>query len=135
VIPGLIPVSSVLAVVGVVWLLREHREGWAFAMTTFAMACTVLSIFIDLYPRVMVSSTSASNSLTVQNAASSPYALKVMTVVAIVFLPLVLLYQGWTYYVFRRRVSATDLEAQAPAPPRTAERAGAGGASETSTGG
>src|SRR4029079_3250893 len=112
VIPGLIPVSSVLAVIAVVWLLREHREGWAFAMTTFAIACTVLSIFIDLYPRVMVSSTSASNNLTVQNAASSPYALKVMGVVAIVFLPLVLLYQGWTYYVFRRRVSAADLEDQ-----------------------
>ncbi len=83
VIPGLIPVSSVLAVIAVVWLLRDHREGWAFAMTTFAIACTVLSIFIDLYPRVMVSSTSASNSLTVQNAAAGAYSLKVMTVVAI----------------------------------------------------
>src|SRR5262249_36609526 len=123
VIPGLIPVSSVLAVVGVVWLLREKREGWAFAMTTFAVACMVLSIFIDLYPRVMVSSTKGSYSRPVQNAAASPYSLKVMTVVAIVFLPLVLLYQGWTYYVFRRRVSADDLEPQggstaSPVPDR-----------------
>jgi cytochrome d ubiquinol oxidase subunit II len=132
VIPGLIPVSSVLAVIAVVWLLREHREGWAFAMTTFAMACTVLSIFIDLYPRVMVSSTSTSNSLTVQNAAAGAYALKVMTVVAIIFLPLVLLYQGWTYYVFRRRVSVSDLEGASATTPRATAAVGppgSGGAS------
>jgi cytochrome d ubiquinol oxidase subunit II len=110
VLPGIVPTATVLAILGVVWLIREGREGWAFAMTTFAMAGTILTIFIDLYPRVMVSSTSAANSLTVQNTASSPYALKVMTVVAILFFPLVLLYQGWTYYVFRRRVSASDLE-------------------------
>jgi cytochrome d ubiquinol oxidase subunit II len=123
VIPGLIPVSAVLAVIAVVWLLRERREGWGFAMTTFAIACTVLSIFIDLYPRVMVSSTSASNSLTVKNAAAGAYSLKVMTVVAIVFLPLVLLYQGWTYYVFRRRVSVTDLEGASTTTPRAATTA------------
>src|SRR5262245_28531761 len=56
-IPDLIPVAAVLAVLAVAWLLRDGREGWAFAMTTFAMAGTVISIFIDLYPRVMVSST------------------------------------------------------------------------------
>jgi cytochrome bd-type quinol oxidase subunit 2 len=136
VIPGLIPISSVLAVIAVVWLLREHREGWAFAMTTFAIACTVLSIFIDLYPRVMVSSTSASNSLTVQNAASSPYSLKVLTVIAIVFLPLVLVYQGWTYYVFRRRVSVADLEGASTTTPRAtaATAAGPGGASPSPPG-
>jgi cytochrome bd-type quinol oxidase subunit 2 len=109
VIPGVIPLSAVLAVLGVVWLIREGRQGWAFAMTTFAIACAVLSIFIDLYPRVMVSSTDASYSLTVQNASSSPYALKVLTVVAVVFLPLVLVYQTWTYFVFRRRVQSSDL--------------------------
>jgi cytochrome d ubiquinol oxidase subunit II len=119
VLPGIVPTATVLAILGVVWLIRDGREGWAFAMTTFAMAGTILTIFIDLYPRVMVSSTSAANSLTVQNAASSPYALKVMTVVAILFFPLVLLYQGWTYYVFRRRVSASDLEEQ-PAVPAAA---------------
>jgi len=114
VIPGLIPTSAVLAVIAVVWLLRDERDGWAFAMTTYAVGATVLSIFVDLYPRVMVSSTNASYSLTVTNAASGAYALKVMTVVVILFLPLVLLYQGWTYYVFRKRVSASDLERQEP---------------------
>jgi cytochrome d ubiquinol oxidase subunit II len=115
-IPGVLPVATVLAILAVVWLLREGREGWAFAMTTFAMAGTILTIFVDLYPRVMVSSSNPAWSLTVQNAASSPYTLKVMTVVAILIFPVVLLYQGWTYYVFRRRVAATDLvEEQAPA--------------------
>ena len=117
VIPGLIPVSAVLAVVAVVWLLREKRDGWAFAMTTYAIGAMVLSIFVDLYPRVMVSSTNAAYSLTVQNASSGAYALKVMTVVALLFLPLVLLYQGWTYYVFRRRVSLADLEPNGSSKP------------------
>jgi len=127
VIPGLIPVSAVGAIVAVVWLLREKRDGWAFAMTTYAIGATVLSIFVDLYPRVMVSSTNSAYSLTVKNAASGAYALKVMTVVVILFLPFVLLYQGWTYYVFRKRVSVADLEGggesrEAAAPP--AERPG-----------
>jgi cytochrome d ubiquinol oxidase subunit II len=85
-------------------------------MTTIVMATTVLTIFVDLYPRVMVSSTNAAYDLTVQNTSSAPYALKVMTVVAVVFLPLVLLYQGWTYYVFRRRIGAAGGEPQ-DAPP------------------
>ncbi len=108
-VPDLIPVAAVLAVLAVAWLLREGREGWAFAMTTFAMAATVITIFIDLYPRVMVSSTNPAYSLTVENTASSSYALKVMTVVAVVFLPIVLVYQAWTYHVFRRRLSPSDL--------------------------
>ena len=57
----------------------------------------------------MVSSTKAANSLTIQNASSSAYSLKLMTIVMLVFLPLVLVYQGWTYYVFRRRVTTADL--------------------------
>ena len=64
----------------------------------------VATLFTSLYPRVMVSSPDFGNSLTVSDAASSHYALAVMTVVALIFTPLVLLYQGWTYYVFRARV-------------------------------
>ena len=87
------------------------------------MAATVSTIFLDLYPNVMVSSTSAAYSLTVQNTASSSYALKVMTIVAMVFFPLVLLYQGWTYYVFRpARLQLGPSEA---AGPRAARVAGA----------
>jgi cytochrome d ubiquinol oxidase subunit II len=116
-VPDLLPIVAVLAVLGVSWLLREGHEGWAFTMTAFAMAATVLTIFIDLYPNVMVSSTDAASSLTVQNSSSSPYTLKLMTIVAVVFLPLVLVYQGWTYHVFRRRVAPSDLEDQGEDQP------------------
>lgn len=86
-------------------LAFDRHEGWAFATTTAVIALTIVSIFVDLYPRVMVSSTNAAYSLTAHNAASPPYSLKVTTVVALVLLPFVLAYQAWTYYVFRRRVS------------------------------
>ena len=108
-IPDFLPAGAVLASFAVSWLVREGRDGWAFAMTAFAIAATVATFFIDLYPRVMISSTKAANSLTIQNASSSAYSLKLMTIVMLVFLPLVLVYQGWTYYVFRRRVTSADL--------------------------
>ncbi len=110
VIPGLVQVAAVLALIAVTWLIREGREGSAFVMTTVAMATTILTIFVDLYPRVMVSSTSAANDLTVTNTSSSPYALKVMTIVAVLFFPVVVVYQAWTYHVFRRRIGVADLE-------------------------
>jgi cytochrome bd ubiquinol oxidase subunit II len=125
VIPGLVQVTAVLAMVAVTWLIRDNREGWAFAMTTIAMATVILTIFVDLYPRVMVSSTNAAYSLTVQNTASSPYALKVMTIVAAIFFPLVVIYQAWTYHVFRRRIGSADLESQPPPGPDASARGGA----------
>ena len=63
------------------------------------------SIFTSLFPNVMVSSLSAANNLTVSNTASGEYALRIMTIVAVVMFPIVLLYQGWNYWVFRSRVS------------------------------
>jgi cytochrome bd ubiquinol oxidase subunit II len=104
VIPGLVPLAGVLAAATTALLVRRGQEGWAFTATTVAMAATISTIFISLYPRVMVSSSGSSFDLTVQNTASSSYALTVMTIVAAVFFPLVLVYQGWTYYVFRRRL-------------------------------
>ena len=86
----------------------DHREGWAFTLTTVTMAACIIAIFTDLYPRVMVSSTNSAYDLTVHNTASGAYSLKVMTVVVVLFLPLVLAYQTWTYYVFRKRVSRQD---------------------------
>jgi len=80
------------------------RGGRAFAMTGLGTISLVATLFVGLYPRVMVSSPDFENSLTVDGAASSHYALTVMTVVAVIFVPVVLLYQGWTYYVFRRRL-------------------------------
>jgi cytochrome d ubiquinol oxidase subunit II len=80
------------------------RSGRAFAMTGLGTISLVATLFVGLYPRVMVSSPDFENSLTVDGAASSHYALTVMTVVAVIFVPVVLVYQGWTYYVFRHRL-------------------------------
>ncbi len=77
-------------------------------MTALTIALTMVTLFRGLYPRVMVSSLNPAWSLTIYNASSTPYTLKVMTIVALIFVPIVLLYQGWTYYIFRKRVSATD---------------------------
>jgi cytochrome d ubiquinol oxidase subunit II len=112
-----IELLAILAVLAAVWLVYEHRDGFAFAATTVTMAACIVSIFTGLYPNVMVSSTKAAYNLTVHNTASGAYSLKVMTVVAIIFLPLVLAYQTWTYYVFRRRVSKQEFQ---PSPQRGA---------------
>jgi cytochrome d ubiquinol oxidase subunit II len=114
---NVVEVAAVLAVVAAVWLVSEHHEGWAFTATTLAMAASVLSIFVELYPRVMVSSTSPAFTLTISNTASGSYALTVMTIVLVIFLPFVLAYQGWTYYVFRQRISADSFGP--PARPAT----------------
>jgi len=104
----LVEVVAVLAAVAAAWLLGRGRDGRAFAATSLAMAAVVVSIFVNLYPRVMVSTLGSSTDLTVTNTASSSYSLKVMTVAAAVLFPVVLVYQGWTYYVFRRRVGGPD---------------------------
>ena len=107
---NMIELLAVLAVIAAVWLVYEHREGFAFAATTVTIASCILALFVDLYPNVMISSTNPAYNLTVHNTASGAYSLKVMTVVVIILLPVVLAYQTWTYYVFRRRVSRSDFE-------------------------
>src|SRR5215469_5689526 len=114
---NLIELLAILAVLAAASFAYAHRAGWAFAATTVTIASCIITIFVDLYPNVMVSSTIAANNLTVHNTASDHYSLTAMTVVVVIFLPLVLLYQGWTYYVFRRRVSATEFHT--PPRPRT----------------
>ena len=96
-------VAIVALALAVVFVLRG-RNGRAFTMTGLGIVAAVATLFTSLYPRVMVSSPDFGNSLTVEGAASSHYALAVMSVVAVIFVPVVLLYQGWTYHVFRHRV-------------------------------
>ena len=121
---NVIELLAILAVIAAAWLVYAGRDGWAFTATAVTIAACIQAIFVDLYPNLMVSSTSPAYNLTVHNAASPPYSLKAMTVVVVIFLPLVLLYQAWTYYVFRKRVSASDFApppAAAPEPePRPA---------------
>ena len=105
VFPPALPAAVGIAALAlaVVFLLRG-RAGRAFSMTALGTIALVATLFTSLYPRVMVSNPDFGNSLTVDDAASSHYALQVMSVVALVFVPLLLIYQGWTYYVFRHRV-------------------------------
>ncbi len=86
-----------------------RREGWSFIFSASAILLFVTDLFFALYPRVMPSSVSSQFDLTITNASSTDYTLKVMTVVAVVMTPLVLLYQGWTYWVFRKRVSSSQI--------------------------
>lgn len=107
-------ISIAALVLAVVFVLRGANPR-AFAMTAVGIAAAVATLFTSLYPQVMVSSPDFGNSLTVDDAASSHYALTVMSVVALIFVPLVLLYQGWSYYVFRHRVG--DEPVATPAEP------------------
>ena len=86
-------------------LVRSGRVGWAFAATGVAAIAIVATLFTGLYPRVLVSDPTFANSLTVTGAATEHYALTVITVVGAVLLPVVLLYQGWTYHVLRARLA------------------------------
>jgi cytochrome bd ubiquinol oxidase subunit II len=110
-LPSLPGLAAVLAVAAAAWLVGRDRDGLAFVATSLTIAMVVLSIFVGLYPRVMVSTLGSASDLTVTNTASSSYALRVMTVVAVIFFPIVLAYQGWTYYVFRRRIGRSDVSA------------------------
>jgi len=109
--PIVTAILSGAALVAAMWFLRRQREGWAFAMTALAIVATVVTIFLTLFPRVLISSTDPKFNLTIYNASSSPYTLTIMTIVAVIFVPIVLAYQGWTYYVFRQRVSKKTLAA------------------------
>lgn len=100
---------AVLWVAGIFALLKV-REGWAFALSAATIATFVTTLFYALYPRVMPSSISSEFDLTITNASSTQYTLKVMTVVAVVMTPIVLVYQGWTYWVFRKRISASQIQ-------------------------
>ena len=111
--PALPAALGIAALVLAVAFLFLGRNGGAFAMTGLGAIAVVATLFTGLYPRVLVSSPEFENSLTVDGAASSHYALQVMSVVALIFVPVVLLYQGWTYYVFRRRLLGSNSPAGA----------------------
>jgi cytochrome d ubiquinol oxidase subunit II len=115
-VPGFIPVTALLLVAATGWLSRERLHGWAFLLTGVAIVSITAVIFMTMYPDVIMSSTSAAYSLTVARAASQPYTLRVMTIVALVFTPFVLAYQGWTYWIFRKRIAMPNSGAEV-APP------------------
>jgi cytochrome bd ubiquinol oxidase subunit II len=120
--PNLFGAVAVVAVLVAAALAGTQRDGLTFAAASVAMGATVSTIFAHLYSNVMVSSTNSAFNITVGNAAAGSYALTVMTVVACVFAPLILAYQGWSYYVFRRRLAAprTDVPPTGEVEPRPA---------------
>lgn len=101
--------AALLLVGSVVANLRD-REGWAFAFGAGTVMFAVLTLWLSLFPNVMPSSTDPAWHLTIENASSTDYTLTIMTWAAVIFLPLVLLYQGWTYWVFRKRVTRDRIE-------------------------
>ena len=109
VFPPVLPaVAGIAALVLAVVFTFSGRSGWSFVMTGLSAILMVATLFTGLFPRVMVSQPEFANSLTVDGASSSHYALQVMTVVALVLAPVVLLYQGWTYHVLRGRLGVGE---------------------------
>ena len=106
--PGISPLLAGVALLLSGWFIKKDRAGWAFIMTGLTIVFSVITVFIGLYPRVMVSSLNDAWSLTIYNASSTPYTLKVMTIVAVIFVPIVLVYQAWSYWTFRKRISVTS---------------------------
>jgi len=103
--PGIMPIASVVVLLVTIYFINNKMEGWAFISTGVHLVLTQVAFFTLMFPRVMVSSTNPDYSLTIFNASSSQYTLTVMSIVALIFVPIVLAYQGWTYYMFRKRIS------------------------------
>jgi cytochrome d ubiquinol oxidase subunit II len=129
-VPEPIEALGLMAVIGAAWAAQAKAEGWAFTAAAVGIAGAVGALFSELYPRVMISSTNAAYDLTVKNTASPAYSLKVMTVVAAVVFPVVLIYQAWNYHIFRKRLSVprvgdeADTETGAAPPPAGATTPG-----------
>lgn len=114
----LVPAVSVLALVAALLLHLVRRDGLAFLATGVTVLGFVATLFVGLFPDAVVSSLSADDNLTALAAASGHYTLTVMTVVAAIFAPIVLAYQAWTYWVFRKRVSSRPVPSR-PVPGKT----------------
>ena len=108
-VPALLPILAVVLLAVVIWLTRSDMFGWAFIGTGVTIAAIVAAIFIGMYPNVMTSTINPDYSLTVFNASSTELTLRIMSIVALIFVPIVLVYQSWSYWVFRKRVSPRDV--------------------------
>jgi len=103
--PGVVPIAAVAVLLAAGYFINAKMEGWAFIMVALNIVLTQVTFFSMTFPNVMLSTTNPDWSLTIYNASSSQYTLTVMSVVALIFVPIVLAYQGWTYYMFRKRIS------------------------------
>ena len=103
--PGIVPVAAVAVLLLAGYFINRKMEGWSFIMVALNIVLTQVTFFSMTFPNVMLSTTNPDWSLTIYNASSSQYTLTVMSIVALIFVPIVLAYQGWTYYMFRKRIS------------------------------
>ncbi|SEQ00345.1 cytochrome d ubiquinol oxidase subunit II [Streptomyces radiopugnans] len=110
---------AALALLAAVRAIAAGREGWSFTLSGVTVVAAVAMLFLALYPNVMPSTLDPAWSLTVTNSASSPYTLTIMTWLAALATPLVLLYQGWTYWVFRKRIGTQHIADPADTAPDT----------------
>jgi cytochrome bd ubiquinol oxidase subunit II len=115
VLPAALGIGALALAVGFAF---SGKSGRAFAMTALGVLLAVATLFTSLYPRVLVSAPDFANSLTIENASASHYALAVMSVAALVLTPVVLLYEGWTYYVFRARLGGEEVASPVELLPR-----------------
>ena len=110
---------AVVALLVAVWFVWQNtREGRAFAATVVVIAAVAVLIFGSMYPNLLPSTLNPDWSVTVENGSSTPYTLRIMTWASLALLPLVLMYQGWTYWVFRKRISADGIPASIGLPRR-----------------
>ena len=114
----LLSAAAAVTLIAAIPFIRAGREGRAFALTAATIVVATASLFVTLFPNVMPSTLNPAWSLTVHNASSTPYTLKVMTWVAVIFTPIVLIYQGWTYWVFRRRIGVEHIPPASGLPAR-----------------
>lgn len=103
--PGMVPIAAVVSLLVAGYFINQKMEGWAFIMVAINIVLTQITFFSIMFPNVMISTTNPAYNLTIYNASSSQYTLTVMSIVALIFVPIVLAYQGWTYYMFRKRIS------------------------------
>jgi cytochrome d ubiquinol oxidase subunit II len=108
--PGVVPIAAVAVLLVAGYFINQKMEGWAFIMVALNIVLTQITFFSMSFPNVMLSTTNPAYSLTIYNASSSQYTLTVMSIVALIFVPIVLAYQGWTYYMFRKRISTDKKE-------------------------
>jgi cytochrome d ubiquinol oxidase subunit II len=120
-----IAVLAVGLAAAVPFLIARQRDGWAFTLSAGAIALLFTSLFVWLYPDALPSSTAHAYDLTLPAASASHYSQTVMTVVAVIFVPIVLAYQGWTYWVFRHRLGRDDFEGT-PTPIAVLQSLGGG---------
>ncbi len=103
--PGIVPIAAIAVLLAAGYFINKKMEGWAFIMVGLNIVLTQVTFFSMTFPNVMLSTTNPDWSLTIYNASSSQYTLTVMSIIALIFVPIVLVYQGWTYYMFSKRIT------------------------------